>query len=64
MIGSTENERALAHIKMFLDYEVCNSWLTLLPTGKWYDELIAKYFAWKVRRKYDKYIEHFRTIAS
>jgi len=38
-----------------LDYEVFSSWWACLLSWDWAQGLAAKYFAWKVNRKYRRY---------
>ena len=39
-------------------YEISASWWAGFIGATWGRELGAKYFAWKVRRKYARYAEH------
>jgi hypothetical protein len=39
-----------------LDYEVNASWLASMLGNKWMQNKMASYLAWKVRRKYRRYI--------
>ena len=40
---------------MFLNYEVRSCWWAGLVWWDYGQELVAKYFAWKVKRKYEQY---------
>ena len=46
----TENE-----LDLFVDYEVRSSWWASLISWDWAQELSSLYFAWKVKRKYNRY---------
>lgn len=39
-----------------IDYEVNSSFWASLIGWKWGQELSGRYFAWKVRRKYERYV--------
>jgi len=39
-----------------LNYEIHSHWLARRIGFKWGQELMSKYFAWKVRRKYNRYL--------
>lgn len=39
-----------------LDYEVCTSWWAEWIGNDFLQGLVAKYFAWKVNRKYNRYL--------
>jgi len=39
----------------FLEYEVRSSWWASWIGWDWGQELSGKYFAWKTRRKYERY---------
>ena len=43
-------------IKDFLSYEVKSNWLAPWIGFRWGQELLGRYFAWKVKRKYKRYI--------
>lgn len=38
-----------------LAYEVSSSWWAGMVSWKWAQDLAARYFAWKVKRKYNRY---------
>lgn len=42
-------------LSVFLDYEIRSSWWALWISWNWGQELSARYFAWKVTRKYARY---------
>ena len=39
-----------------LNYEIHSHWLASWIGFEWGQDLMARYFAWKVRRKYNRYI--------
>lgn len=39
-----------------LNYEIHSHWLAGWIDCEWGQDLMAKYFAWKVRRKYNRYL--------
>jgi len=39
----------------FLEYEVRSSWWVSWISWDWLQELSGRYFAWKTRRKYERY---------
>jgi hypothetical protein len=39
-----------------LNYEIHSHWLASWIGFKWGQDLMGKYFAWKVRRKYNRYL--------
>lgn len=39
-----------------LSYEIHSHWLASWFGFEWGQELMGKYFAWKVRRKYNRYL--------
>jgi hypothetical protein len=39
-----------------LNYEIHSHWLASWIGFEWGQELMGKYFAWKVRRKYNRYL--------
>jgi len=39
----------------FLDYEIRSSWWASWISWDWLQELSGRYFAWKTRRKYERY---------
>lgn len=39
-----------------LNYEIHSHWLAGWISFKWGQDLMGKYFAWKVRRKYNRYL--------
>lgn len=45
------------NIADFLDYEIRSSWWAEYVWWGWGQELTASYFAWKVKRKYARYID-------
>lgn len=42
-------------LAVLLDYEIRSSWWASLISWDWGQKLSAKYFAWKVKRKYVRY---------
>ena len=40
-----------------MDYEVSSSWWASFMFWKWGQDLAGSYYAWKVRRKYGRYIK-------
>lgn len=42
-------------LAVLLDYEIRSSWWASLISWDWGLKLSAKYFAWKVKRKYGRY---------
>lgn len=42
-------------IKLLLDYEIASSWWASWISNPWLQELTARYFAWKVGRKYRRF---------
>jgi hypothetical protein len=57
MVGPTSHEGIQ---KMFLEYEVSSSFFASLVWWQWGQDLCARYFAWKVRKKYARYLESIR----
>lgn len=49
-----KNHRLL-EMKFFLDYEVRSSWFASYISFNWLQQLVGRYFAWKVRTKYRRY---------
>ena len=43
-------------IKDFLDYEIRAHWLASWVSFDWGQELLGRYFARKVKRKYNRYL--------
>ena len=43
-------------LQLFLDYEIRSSWWADLIWFKWGQELTGRYFAWKVKNKYKRYL--------
>ena len=39
-----------------LNYEIHSHWLSSLIGFEWGQDLMGKYFSWKVRRKYNRYL--------
>jgi len=46
-------------IEVFVDYEVRASWWVQWVSWAWLQHLAARYFAWKVKRKYRRYLWAF-----
>lgn len=44
------------NMNTFLTYEVHSSWWAGYVRSEWGRELAATYFAWKVKRKYGRYL--------
>lgn len=44
-------------IREILDYEIMASWWTQFISWEWAQNIVAKYFAWKVQRKYGRYVK-------
>ena len=44
-------------IQDFLDYEIRSSWWASLVWWKWGQDFAARYFAWKTKRKYNRYLD-------
>lgn len=42
-------------LKAFLDYEIRSSWWASLVSWDWMQKITGKYFAWKTKRKYERY---------
>jgi hypothetical protein len=42
--------------QIFLDYEIRSSWWADLIWFEWGQNLAVRYFVWKVKRKYKKYL--------
>lgn len=40
----------------FLDYEIRSSWWASSISWNWAQDLAGRYFAWKVKRKYSRYV--------
>lgn len=49
-----EKEYYKKKIREFLEYEIHGSWLCPLVSYTWLQELLGSYFAWKVKRKFDR----------
>ena len=45
-------------LQLLLDYEIRSSWWADLIWWKWGQELTGSYFAWKVKKKYNRYLIH------
>lgn len=43
-------------IRFILGYEIRSSKVASLVSFKWGQKLLGSYFAWKVRKKYDRYL--------
>lgn len=64
-INQKEHQTSLnVSIKTFIDYEVRSSRWASKVSAPWLQKLAGKYFAWKVKRKYDRYITsmHWKNI--
>jgi hypothetical protein len=61
MMWPEESKQSIPRMKIFLDYEIRSSWWAELIWFTWGQDLAAKYFAWKVQRKYNKYL-HSRNM--
>ena len=44
-------------LSVFLDYEIKSSWFASWVSCNYGKKLCAKYFVWKVKRKYSRYIK-------
>ena len=59
-MGESENlEQNLDNslsVKQILEYECHSHWLASWIGFEWGQDLMGKYFAWKVRRKYNRYL--------
>lgn len=44
--------------KELLLYEIASSWWACYISWNWVQELAAKYFVWKVERKYNRWLKH------
>jgi|TARA_R110000751_G_scaffold153060_1_gene258189 hypothetical protein len=49
---------AISHMAMqeILNYEIRSHWAAKFIGFEWGQDLMSKYFAWKVRRKYNRYL--------
>tara|TARA_Y100000310_G_scaffold345655_1_gene467804 strand:+ start:18088 stop:18291 length:204 start_codon:yes stop_codon:yes gene_type:complete len=47
-------------MKTFLDYEIRSSWWACLIPFSFLQDLVVKYFFWKVKRKYNRYLYSIR----
>lgn len=41
-----------------LEYEIFSSWWAALIWWDWGQDIVARYFVWKTRRKYARYKRH------
>lgn len=57
MVGPTSYEGMR---KCFLDYEIASSFWASLVWWSWGQDICARYFAWKVTKKYDRYLRSLR----
>lgn len=44
-------------IKLFLDYEIRSSWWAQYIWWDWGRALAGRYFAWKTKRKFDRFFD-------
>ena len=51
----TTDDRTMSMLDI-LDYEIRSSWWVSRVGSQWGQKLTAKYIAWKVKRKYDRYV--------
>lgn len=44
-------------LKEVLEYEIRSTWWTKLVSWTWFQKIAGSYFAWKVGKKYKRYVE-------
>lgn len=44
-------------LNIFLEYEIAGSYFTGFISSNWIQEIMGKYFAWKVKRKFKQYLK-------
>lgn len=53
--NKTETPIEMLDVRQVLDYEVRSSWWACSINNNWLQNMVGKYFAYKVRRKYKRY---------
>ncbi len=51
-------------IEHLMLYEISSSWWARGISNDWLQNLAARYFAWKTKRKYARYKQHIERAAS
>ena len=51
-----DNNAFLLSVSEILDYEINSSWIASKISNKYLQKLLGSYFAWKVRRKHNRYL--------
>lgn len=52
----TEKNLTDSPLRFFLDYEIRSTWWASWIGWNWGQEISGRYFAWKVKRKYGRYL--------
>jgi hypothetical protein len=54
-LNSNKKKELLSDLHTFVEYEVRASWWASWISWDWGQYLVAKYFAWKIKKKYERY---------
>jgi hypothetical protein len=60
IVDNTEPELNLHLVSEILNYEINSSWWAGLISNKYLQNLASSYFAWKVKRKHDRYTTNMK----